>query len=431
MGVRDRPAIHWTYDAAAAEPDGAVGSARPEVVEAADGTLLVAGDRALSAVDPATGNRFWAETFEKRVAIEGTTSNAAIVSEGSRDVLGEDPVTLVAVSLESGTRVWDLCADLSDTVVDDRTLFYRTDDSVTAVDSSTWNRLWRTTVSDANALAPDLLAHGLLGVGTVDTDTGGLVAPGAFAALDTTTGTRQWRSTDVDPRVGVNPYTGSDDPAWQILTDEVAVTSSRDRSLVALDTTDGTLQWRFTPDRTLPVVRPLAANDDYAVVGTFQATVVAQSVTFDSAPDAVHLVSLDTQTCEWHYETGSYEPGTGAALLGGTVLIYDHGTIEALTLSTGTQKWEFETSGTFSTRETVSHVDDKFLTVCQGGTVYLVSSETGEPLWTFAGGNSSVEALQTADRLIVANHDSGDGVIYALDWSAGVDTNHRTRVYSG
>lgn len=313
---------------------------RPAV---AGGSVYVATDDGLFAVDAADGGRRWHDSLADRIAVVPPVVDGGTVYVATYDDLGRADEHVHALDAETGATEWAVEASPGTksplTVAGDTVFVAEHGGRVVARDAATGERQWVTSVgTTASACAV--------------TDGTAVVASGdELLALATADGSVRWRSP-VDDDVTAGPVfaTGS------------AFVGTADGTVQAFDAGTGDRQWSTTvfderihdatrhlsghPDRfALADVRSLASDGDRLYAGTFNA-----------------LLALDAETGEpdWTLETDS------GYLWSQTVL--DHRVYAG---SSGGTVYEVGTfSGTVTSRR--PHDADAYPTVADGS-LYLVT----------------------------------------------------------
>jgi outer membrane protein assembly factor BamB len=165
----------------------------------------------------------------------------------------------------------------------------------------------------------------------VGSDGGGEGADGhALHAVGLTDGAEQWQVSLPNPVVTEPLYAeGESGPRVYVATRQ----SSDAAELYALDPTRGTRVWGFdAPERRR--VYPLGATRETVFVGTRDDDVARSGET-------VHALAAGDGTERWRVESGDALP-TGHAVRRGTLLVRTPARLRALDVETGTERWRVD-----------------------------------------------------------------------------------------
>lgn len=238
----EQPTVHlagWDADSGEQRLAVSLGTGRAVGLALADETLVAVTrgpefeEATVTALARRDGSPRWAET------VPDVTGSPAVV-DGTCYVATRDDDAVYAYSLD-GTKRWRTaidgechtapCADGEGVYVG------LTDGRVTALDATAGERRWSAPVATPEACCPDIQ-------GTPTVADSRLYVPGIaeeLVAVDTTDGTVQWRTTVVDGDYG-NPVPS---PA---VTAETAFVNTYHGGLVAVETSDGAVRWRSSDD---------------------------------------------------------------------------------------------------------------------------------------------------------------------------------------
>jgi outer membrane protein assembly factor BamB len=291
--------------ALAGEPAWTARGFRPgQVPLVVDGRVIAARERALVALDPASGRELWNAAGPGRIAGPGLVAAGGAVFAAWEDALA-------AYDLAGGTECWRLPIGRSTSAAyADGRLYVSVDEGetgwVAAVDASTGRVLWRTdapNVGPANWPSPTAPAVG-----------GDLVyvADGRGAvALDRSTGAVRWRSE-----------IGGFVSATLTFADGVVYMPDRTRGLHALDATTGAVRWTFS--------EPGVVMGDPVAIGT-ELVFVA---------DDRHLHGIDRSTGRevWRIDAERASRFHAPVLVGDRLLSISHqGELVVIEVATGAE----------------------------------------------------------------------------------------------
>jgi eukaryotic-like serine/threonine-protein kinase len=219
-------------------------------------------------------------------------------------------------------------------------------------------------------------------------------------ALDSTDGSQQWRFA-----------TGGYVSSTPAVADGTVYVGSQDDHMYALDAGTGTEQWRFEADGRI-----------------FSSPAVADGTVYIGSgwgDFAVYALDAADGTVQWRFETGG-EVGSSPAVVDGTVYVgSDDGYMYALDATDGTEEWtteigDFETRGIHSTPAVVDG------TVYFGGgwdfSVYALDAATGAVQWRFEADGPVNSSPAVADGTVYIGSrewDDPGGYLYALDAATG------------
>jgi outer membrane protein assembly factor BamB len=123
-------------------------------------------------------------------------------------------------------------------------------------------------------------------------------------------------------------------------------------------------------------------------------------------------------TVRWEYVTNEDDPSPivgGAAIVGETAYVADaDGTLHAVNLADGTNRWRYESENGFETTPLVmastKHGDDIILIGDLGGTFHAVAAKDGKKLWTVATPTSIHSSANASidGRFVVFGNDSAE-----------------------
>lgn len=223
-----------------------------------------------------------------------------------------------------------------------------------------------------------------------------VAAGGGLIALDAADGSRRWAV-----RVG------HDIPAAPVLTDDTAYVTtwnggSQDRGVAAIALEDGRQRWRAIPDVDVASAPTLADGTLY-VGGSLNST------------EVIALDATDGRV-QWRFEAGQY--ATTPAVADG--LVYVGGGSEhaayALEADTGEKVWRLSTDDRVWGAPTV--VDRTVYVGARDGTLYAVAPETGEVRWeTWIGSDVRASVAATDETVFVSDR----GTFAALDAADGTE----------
>ncbi|MDE0830789.1 MAG: PQQ-binding-like beta-propeller repeat protein, partial [Vicinamibacterales bacterium] len=128
-----------------------------------------------------------------------------------------------------------------------------------------------------------------------------------------------------------------------------------------------TLKWTYEADEAID--SSAAIVDGVVYVGTYAGTLIA--------------LDLDTGAERWTYSTGDMGIGESSpAVAGGLVFIGDLGGVfHAVDVNTGTARWTFETMGEIKSSPVI--VDNRVLIGSYDGFLYALAIEDGEEVWKY------------------------------------------------
>jgi len=69
------------------------------------------------------------------------------------------------------------------------------------------------------------------------------------------------------------------------------------------------------------------------------------------------------------------------------------------------------------------------LGICSSGTLHILSATTGDTQWTFTASDLKCSLTATSESLILADHESEGGTVYALENDLEPQNNTDTKVY--
>ncbi|WP_255198124.1 PQQ-like beta-propeller repeat protein [Halorarius litoreus] len=283
-GPDDEPRLAWVH-----ERDEAAGP----LCTLADGTLFVGDDAGtVAALDAATGEQAW------RYDLGGTVRSAPAVHAG-RVVVGthrgdysyDGEYAVVALDAETGEQAWrgtlrESASVASPTLTDDLALVPTGGGGIRAFGLADGAERWRVPASPGTWTTPavvDGIAY--CGERAVEATTGDVVRDGptrnaptavvdgvvyaggaSMGAFDADTGQERWR---VDPPADyyvVGSPVVTADTVFAPVHEEVS-DASGDDSLLALDRSDGTVQWRTALPSFVPQWAPFTVAGGAVYVG--------------------------------------------------------------------------------------------------------------------------------------------------------------------
>ena len=223
-------------------PEGADSFITAPVV--ADGTVYLGYDRRVTAYDTDTGRSGWATQL-------GAQPRAPLLARHGHVYVREANGNLSAFDAGDGSVAWRGSLDATGfgaQAATGRSVYAVDDTSVVAFDPADGSRNWSVGGFDRTGA---LVAGNDTLYASVDngTETG-------VVALDARTGERRW----FQPRVDISFH----DTGRMTATDESLYVAASDGTLYALDRTDGTEQWAWTPDAAPAYPTPI--NDSLYVV---------------------------------------------------------------------------------------------------------------------------------------------------------------------
>lgn len=245
----------------------------------ADGSVYVAVQGRMSAIDVASGQAVWARdrvtTFPwlGTLAAVAVGSDTAIANYGRRD-------GMTAWSATAGTPRWELTSDRATAInatplIDGDTLYVvNSSGTVTALALATGVPMWSTSVTPGSSdwmysvTAAPALAGGRLLVPTQWHD---------LVALDTASGAELWRASTPGGALNFAHYRDAEPgfAASPVVTADIVWVPRPDGMLVALAASDGRELW--STHLGAPLVSAPAPAGDYLVVASFDGTVRAMA----------------------------------------------------------------------------------------------------------------------------------------------------------
>lgn len=390
---------HWSYSE--------ISPSNGEILGIREDTLVISTTTTLFAVDTRNGDERW--RVEEGYVTRAMTDGNAVISEFEDE-------TLRAFNVFDGSILWMVRTDVTNSLeirVRGGMAFVGTDTGlVQAIDTNTGTEQWRTNVG-ANALGF-----------AVNEDI--VCVPGDDSvALDIESGTEVWTAEGVDPHQ-VNT-----------LSDGFAVTG--DEGVYVLEESDGSRLWetqgQFVESRESTVfvsttegsIRALtAASGDerwsYDLGTSWSYFAFTADVMFATAGLNLRCIDLETGTERWratnpgqerwHALEGGDVFGTSPVVEDGTVYANasDRG-LFAFDASSGTEQWRFE--GNLSSN-TPAIADGRIYVGGKEGTLYCVAAD-GTLEWEAAIGDDQISNPAVVEGSVYATDDS----LIALDAESG------------
>ncbi|SFK60004.1 Outer membrane protein assembly factor BamB, contains PQQ-like beta-propeller repeat [Halogranum rubrum] len=327
----------------------------------------VGRNRARTAADPTTTaaapSLAWTQSLAGPTTVPIVVGNTVYHTRGAPSD-GVAEATLEAFALDTGERRWSEPLGRSFEGVESRptyhrgTLFLVAGRVALAVDAASRERYWVTRFEDREYTdsrgRSETESHWVLGP-VAATDDGLFVgdALGGLVCLNRD-GTERWRH-------GSKPYM-----YWP---PTVVDGTAYAEGLTALDTADGSVQWRYTPDDGPVAGGPVS---------------VADGAVFRSGRDVVDAVTLDGSR-RWARETFT-DGGVRPAVDGERLYVADNdGNAAAFSLDSGERVWGTQLYDDVGPSRTVPVVVDGAFLVCYAVdgrvTVTALDTETGEQRW--------------------------------------------------
>ncbi|WP_162224325.1 outer membrane protein assembly factor BamB family protein [Halorussus salinus] len=223
---------------------------------------------------------------------------------------------------------------------------------------------------------------------------------GDLLAVDTTDGTRNWKFA-----------TGEQILASPTLRDGTIYVGGTNEKLYAIDATDGSEEWTYRTD-----------GQDVSAP-----TVAGGSVFFGSYDRNVYSVDAVDGTENWRFETSGVlttrsRISNAPAVADGTVYVGNlDRRLYALDAADGSKRWEVAKSGYVWAPAVV---DDTVYAGTSGGKIYAFDASSGKQRWSF-GGPQRMTAPAVADGTVYVGRYEGahqgeyDVRLYALDAADG------------
>ncbi|MBE7454480.1 MAG: PQQ-binding-like beta-propeller repeat protein [Kofleriaceae bacterium] len=265
----------WTYEAAAGLTSFESSLwAAPTV---ADGTVYVAVQGRMSAIDLDTGEARWAQELTPVYPWLGTLA-AVTVADGLAIANYSRDDGMTAWSTTTGAKVWEIktgksiAVNATPVAVDGDLVFINSFGTVTSVDLATTTQRW------SNGFTPGGFEWGYSITAAPAVADGRVFVPTQWkdlVAIDLASGAELWRATT--PRGPLNfAHYRSGEPGFvasPVVTGDIVWAPRPDGRLVALSVSDGRELW--STNLGAPIVSAPAPAGDHLVVSTFDGTVRA------------------------------------------------------------------------------------------------------------------------------------------------------------
>ncbi|HVK76932.1 MAG TPA: PQQ-binding-like beta-propeller repeat protein [Kofleriaceae bacterium] len=274
VGLTDG-ARRWIHDVADGLPSFEASLwAAPTI---ADGTVLIAVQGRMAALELATGEPLWEKDLTPVYPWLGSLA-AVAVGDGAAIATYSRDDGLTAWSAATGAKLWELrsgkAVAINATPVIDAGVVYIINavGTITAIELATAQHLWSNDFTPGgfdwgySITAAPALAGGTLFVPTQWKD---------LVAVDAATGAERWRYTTPGGPLNFAHYRSAEPgfPASPVVTGDIVWAPRPDGTLVALAAADGRELW--TTELGAPIVSAPAPAGDYLIVATYDGTVRA------------------------------------------------------------------------------------------------------------------------------------------------------------
>lgn len=405
-----RPSIRWSFDSAEAEPSGNL-RGQPDICYSAEGVVLIAGYRTLSAIDFETGEINWQVTCDEGMSLEGIADSVIIVSNNMY------PSELIAAyDINSGAHVWERGIEFENTELGETHVYLRSEDRLIALDVASGRQSWCRQTNSICTICS--LSHPSDSVVL-----GGYSSSLGTKLLDTHTGEVRWQQ-NIDGREDI----------INRITNNGSIITIDDYTVKSVDLTTGETDWQYNPPKVRHEVKTSSVNNQWTLITTHYKTIIAQedNPEFHNS-DLTYLLSTSSGESQWVKEfsnSHSISPleSAGGLLTDSVAILYgitgDYGSIQSYDLRSGKLLWE---SDLYCSE--VQDLGGGNVGVCSSGTFHVISAKTGDTKWTFTASDSRCSLTVTSDLCLLTDDRGEKRTVYALENELKQQTETDTKLY--
>lgn len=346
----------------------------------------------LSFDDTDAGTEYWHAEGETGFGHSAPTVVDGTVYIGTET--GDQPGALVARDAVSGEEQWRFETDSSirssPQVVDTTAFVIAVGDALYAIDTADGTEQWRSTDVRVNTDSSPTV-----------TDERVFITGRELYVVDTVTGDTRWRF-GTEGRATTTP-TVAEETVFVAFRSDVSEADevSFNSTLYAVDTSDGTEKWQFELGDRSPS-DPTVANGLVYIIGEADGRGVSP------VPDVLYAVDAATGEKEWQFDLGEEVQPTSPTVADDFVYVVgdtgDDAVLHSVDSTTGDSRWarRFRMDGSTQAPPTVA--DGTVFIIGGRGMIHAAEVTTGQQRWRFDTGGQPSSAPTVVDgTLFVAS----------------------------